>query len=112
MSGLSDKSAFEAFNRMEEKISQNERQLTAAKEIEDEFTGDKLSSEFKQLERHAGGASADLQLSALKERMGMLSAGSSAPPKALAAGAETKESTPAAKATGEADLIAQIEGLR
>ena len=113
MSGLSDKSAFEAFNRMEEKISQNERQLNAAKEIEEEFTGDKLSSEFKQLERHAGGASADLQLSALKERMGMLSAGSSAPAKQLTPGKEeVKEAAPPAKATGEADLIAQIEGLR
>ncbi len=116
MSGLSDKSAFEAFNRMEEKITQNERQLTAAKEIEEEFTGDKLSSEFKQLERHAGGASADLQLSALKERMGMLSAGSSAPTKQLPAGAkEEKEgAAPAsdAKPTAEAELIAQIEGLR
>lgn len=116
MSGLSDKSAFEAFNRMEEKISQNERQLTAAREIEEEFTGDKLSSEFKQLERHAGGASADLQLSALKERMGMLSAGSSAQAKQLAAGANKENEAavvPAeSKPTGEAELIAEIEGLR
>lgn len=113
MSGLSDKSAFEAFNRMEEKISQNERQLNAAKEIEEEFTGDKLQSEFKQLERHAGGASADLQLSALKERMGVLSAGASAPAKQLAPGKEeAKAAATPAKATGEAELIAEIEGLR
>jgi phage shock protein A len=114
MSGLSDKSAFEAFNRMEEKITNNERQLMAAKEIEEEFTGDKLSSEFKQLERMAGGVSADRQLSALKERMGMLSAGSAAPAKALPRGEEAKapvEAAPA-KTSGDADLIAQIEGLR
>ncbi len=111
MSGLSDKSAFEAFNRMEEKISTNERKLVAAREIEEEFTGDKLSSEFKQLERLAGGASADLQLSALKERMGLLSAGTSAPPKQLAAGAEGKSAGADSKPTGEAELIAEIEGL-
>ena len=115
MSGLSDKSAFEAFNRMEEKITNNERQLSAAREIEEEFTGDKLASEFRQLEKRAGGASADLQLAALKERMGMLPSGSSAPPRQLAAGAEAKEppkAEPPAKATGEAELIAEIEGLR
>ncbi len=125
MSGLSDKSAFEAFNRMEEKITQNERQLMAAKEIEEEFTGDKLSSEFKQLERMAGGVSADRQLASLKERMGMLSAGSSAPAKALPRGTEekaveqkgesvteAKAGAPAKKTTGDADLIAEIEGLR
>ncbi len=111
MSGLSDKSAFEAFNRMEEKITSNERQLSAAREIEEEFTGDKLASEFRQLEKRAGGASADLQLAALKERMGMLSAGSSAPPRQLAAGESEKEA-PKVQQTGEADLIAEIEGLR
>jgi phage shock protein A len=109
MSGLSDKSAFEAFNRMEEKITSNERQLSAAREIEEEFTGDKLASEFRQLEKRAGGASADLQLAALKERMGMLSAGSSAPPRQLAAG---EKEAPKVQQTGEADLIAEIEGLR
>lgn len=116
MSGLSENSAFEAFNRMEEKITSNERQLSAAREIEAEFTGDKLTSEFRQLEKRAGGASADLQLAALKERMGMLSAGSSAPPRQLAAGVEDapppKAALPAAKPAGESELIAEIEGLR
>jgi phage shock protein A len=40
MSGLSENSAFEAFNRMEEKITSNERQLAAAREIDAEFTGE------------------------------------------------------------------------
>jgi phage shock protein A len=56
MSSMSEKSAFEAFARMEERIEQNERQLKAAQEIDEEFTGDKLASEFKQLERGAAGA--------------------------------------------------------
>ena len=72
MSSISEKSAFEAFARMEEKIDQNERQLRAAAEIDEEFTGDKLSAEFKQLERGAGGNDADSRLLALKQKMGML----------------------------------------
>lgn len=75
MSGLSNNSAFDAFARMEEKITTNERQLQAAQEIDEEFSGDRLAGEFKQLERATGGASADMQLQLLKQRMGALSAG-------------------------------------
>ncbi len=74
MSGLSEKSAFEAFARMEEKIEQNERQLKASSEIDEEFSGDRLSNDFKQLERSASTGSADMQLLALKQKMGMLPA--------------------------------------
>ena len=74
MSSISEKSAFEAFARMEEKIDTNERQLRAANEIDEEFTGDKLAREFKQLERSAGGADADSRLLALKQKMGVLPA--------------------------------------
>ena len=122
MSGLSDKSAFEAFNRMEERITANERQLQAAQEIDEEFSGDRLAGEFKQLERSAGGASADVQLLQLKQRMGMLPAGAPAASRQLGAGAgeaaPAKEPTPAQLAAGEqaktaeVDLIAEIEGLR
>lgn len=124
MSGLSENSAFEAFARMEEKITTNERQLQAAQEIDEEFSGDRLASEFKQLERAGGGASADMQLMALKQRMGMLAAGTPAASKQLAAGAAPAEtSAKAAEApaqlpasteqqkTSEADLIAEIEQL-
>ena len=78
MSSLSEKSAFEAFARMEEKIEQNERQIKASTEIDEEFSGDRLANDFKRLERSAGTASADVQLLALKQKMGMLPAG--APP--------------------------------
>ncbi|HYW32185.1 MAG TPA: PspA/IM30 family protein [Gemmatimonas sp.] len=125
MSGLSDKSAFEAFNRMEEKINANERQLQAAQEIDEEFSGDRLAGEFKQLERSAGGASADMQLLQLKQRMGMLPAPAPAASRQLAPGAPepaaalaNPEPTAAQLKAGEeaktaeVDLIAQIEGLR
>ncbi|MBL0938243.1 MAG: PspA/IM30 family protein [Gemmatimonadaceae bacterium] len=127
MSGLSENSAFEAFARMEEKITTNERQLQAAQEIDDEFSGDRLAGEFKQLERAGGGASADMQLMALKQRMGVLSAGAPASSKQLGAGAAqpaesagTQAQLPAAAAsaasaeqqkTAEAELIAEIEQL-
>jgi phage shock protein A len=138
LSGLSEKSAFEAFNRMEERITANERKLLASQEIDEEFTGDRLTHEFKQLERSAGGASADRQLAALKQRMGLLGAGEAEPKKQLGAGeaapAEADaevDAEPAAQPSGldgaagtpapskpsaeqqttEAELIAEIEGL-
>ncbi|MEP6998968.1 MAG: PspA/IM30 family protein [bacterium] len=91
MSSLSEKSAFEAFARMEERIETNERQIKAASEIEDEFTGDTLQRDFKALERGAGTVSVDSQLLALKQKMGMLPAGSAAPSKALGAGQRDEE---------------------
>jgi phage shock protein A len=128
MSGLSDKSAFEAFNRMEEKISQNERQLSAAQEIDEEMSGDRLANDFKQLERTAGSVGAEDRLLQLKQRMGMLPAGTTVSPKQLVAGAADAPAAPAAPATATAtpalaagdakarvtaehDLIAEIEGL-
>src|SRR5919206_4272311 len=69
MSSLSEKSAFEAFARMEERIEQNERTLKASVEIEEEFTGDRLQQDFKQLEKGATGAAVDARLLELKQKM-------------------------------------------
>ena len=91
MSSLSEKSAFEAFSRMEERIETNERQIKAAAEIDDEFTGDTLQRDFKALERGAGAVSVDTQLLALKQKMGMLGAGASPSNKALGAGQRDEE---------------------
>jgi phage shock protein A len=96
MSSMSEKSAFEAFARMEERIETNERQLKASIEIEEEFTGDRLAQDFKQLERGATSNNVDMQLLALKQKMGMLPAGS-AQKRALGAGA------------GEEEIHAEIE---
>ncbi len=126
MSGMSDNSAFDAFARMEEKITANERQLQAAQEIDEEFSGDRLAGEFKQLERSSGGATADSQLLQLKQRMGMLSAGAPAATRQLAAGVPEAVPAPTVAApaalpastasseqakTAEAELIAEIESL-
>jgi phage shock protein A len=86
MSSLSEKSAFEAFARMEERIEQNERQLKASVEIEEEFTGDRLAQDFKKLEKSASTNSVDMQLLALKQKMGVLPAGAPAEKRQLGAG--------------------------
>ena len=91
MSSLSEKSAFEAFARMEERIETNERQLKASAEIEEEFTGDTLQRDFKALEKGATSVSVDAQLLAMKQKMGMLGSGSSSSGKALGAGQRDEE---------------------
>jgi phage shock protein A len=102
MSSLSEKSAFEAFARMEERIEQNERQIKASAEIDEEFQGDRLAKDFKQLEKSAGTMSADMQLLALKQKMGMLSSGSSAQSRQLGAGGKGASSA-------EEEVHAEIE---
>ena len=74
MSSMSEKSAFEAFARMEERIENNERQLKASVEIEEEFTGDRLQQDFKALEKGASTVAVDERLLALKQKMGILPA--------------------------------------
>ena len=91
MSSLSEKSAFEAFARMEERIETNERQIRAHAEIEEEFTGDTLQRDFKQLEKGAATASVDNQLLALKQKMGLLPASSAPQNRALNAGQRNDE---------------------
>src|SRR5712671_4975660 len=94
MSSMSEKSAFEAFARMEERIETNERQLKASIEIEEEFTGDRLAQDFKQLEKGAVAGTVDVQLMALKQKMGMLPPGSS-DKRALGSGRSDEETVPA-----------------
>src|SRR5690348_6389189 len=102
MSSLSEKSAFEAFARMEERIEQNERQLKASVEIDEEFSGDTLANQFKQLEKGATAGAVDVQLLALKQKMGMLPSGAPAEKKKLGAG-RTDEETVSAEIEDTAD---------
>src|SRR6188768_2115813 len=73
MSGMSDKGAFESFERMAEKIESQERKALAAAELQEEFQGDSLMRQFQALEYKG---SADQALLELKKKMGMLPAGS------------------------------------
>ncbi len=92
MSGLSDTSAFEAFNRMAAKIEDEERRSVAHAEVTEALGGDTLESEFLTLEAGPGGADVEDQLLALKADMGLIEAPDSAEePKQLEAGDEAAE---------------------
>ncbi len=76
MSGLSDTSAFEAFNRMAERIEEAERRSLAASELSEALEGDSLEREFDRLEQGERGDSSDERLLALKREMGLISSDS------------------------------------
>jgi len=66
MTGLTDSSAFETFDRMAAKVDQLEAQAGAAAEISQELSGDTLEQRFKALE---GSGDVDQELNALKARV-------------------------------------------
>jgi phage shock protein A len=66
MTGLTDSSAFETFDRMAAKVDQLEAQAGAAVEISQELSGDALEQRFKALE---GAGNVDQELNALKARV-------------------------------------------
>jgi phage shock protein A len=72
MQGLSDRSAFEAFDQIAERIEDSERRLAASSEVTEALTGDSAEKEFKQLEGGAAGRDLDERLIALKREMGLL----------------------------------------
>lgn len=76
MSSMSDRSAFEHFDRMAQRIEETERRALAAAEINEELTGDDLSRQFEALE-YSG--TSDQQLLELKRKMGLLPSGSDEP---------------------------------
>jgi phage shock protein A len=85
MSGMNDKSAFESFDRMAEKIEAIERKALAAAELQAEFQSDDLMAQFKKLEYRG---TADQQLLELKTKMGLVAGGKQT--KALGAGGQVE----------------------
>ncbi len=73
MASLSDRSSFEAFDRMAERIEDAEMRALAAAEVSEELEGDDLERQFKRLE--GGDIDVERRLAALKEEMGLLPAG-------------------------------------
>jgi phage shock protein A len=69
-----NKSAFETFDRMAKKVDEIEARAEAHKELEDATSGATLDRQFAQLE--SSGASADLMLEELKQKMLTQDAGS------------------------------------
>jgi phage shock protein A len=66
MTGLSDTSAFESFDRMATRVEQLEAQASAAVEVSQEFTGDTMEQRFRALE---SSTDVEQELNALKARM-------------------------------------------
>ncbi len=101
MSGLSNTSAFDAFNRMAEKIEEQERQSLAAVEVTEALGPGTLEEEFKVLESGGGTGDVEDRLLALKHEMGLIAAPESEAPKQLESGDD--DETPAeAVATDDA----------
>ena len=128
MSGLSDASAFESFDRMAAKIEDNERQALAAAAVSDDLSGDALEREFKALQA-SGGDSLDFKLLEMKQQMGLLPAApaASANPAApslpvgqpslqlgtggTADGAQPPAAAPARDGVSDAELVDEFEAL-
>ena len=70
MAGLNDRSAFEVFDRMAEKIEETERMAIASAEVSEALSeGDTLEQEFKKLK--PADQSVEFRLLALKEKMNL-----------------------------------------
>jgi phage shock protein A len=126
MSGLSDTSAFEAFNRMADKIEDEERKTLAHAEVTEAITGDTLESDFLKLESGGGSAGVDDQLLALKAEMGLIAPpDDQGPAKQLGDGSDDDEapadgiqeadvevvSEEEAKGIPEAELLSEFDKL-
>jgi phage shock protein A len=111
LSGLSDTSAFDSFNRMAERIEDEERRNLAAAEVTEALTGGTIEEEFLKLE---AGDDADERLAALKREMGLLGPGEGEK-KQLSAG--TKDGRSSSKGTvpdgriQEAELLEEFDRL-
>lgn len=114
MAGLSDRSAFEAFDRMAERIEDNERRTLASAEVTAELSaGDALETEFKALETGHAGETADERLLDLKRKMGLLPPAEPAPTQQLEEGNGTRqlESGGQSGSVQEAELLEEFEEL-
>ena len=122
MSGLSDTSAFEAFNRMAEKIEDSERRLIAETEVDQTLAVPTVEHEFLQLEAGATSVAVEDRLMALKQNMGLLPGGKATTPAQLQAGkaapvqdAEFEDEAPAAAAPrpagSDAELLEEFQKL-
>ena len=68
MGGLNDNSAFDAFERMTEKVEQGEAEAEAAVDMSRQLSGADLEDKFKALESDSGVEDA---MAALRAKMGM-----------------------------------------
>ena len=118
MSGLSDTSAFEAFNRMADKVEAEERRSVAQAEVKAELGGDTLESEFLRLEGGLVGTDVEDQLRVLKAEMGLIEAPAELEPKQLEAGDAGKNASEGdvheveVESIPEAELLSAFDKLK
>ncbi len=115
MSGLSNTSAFEAFNRMAEKIEEQERETLAHQEVTEALGPGTLEEDFKALESGSEGVDVEDRLLALKQEMGLIAAPDVEKPKQLESGDDDDAASDGvAEASGDiaegADGIAKASG--
>lgn len=73
MTGLTDTSAFDTFERMGAKVEQMEAEAAASAELSEELSGEALEKRFQELE---AGQDVEQALAALKAKMGKTSGAS------------------------------------
>jgi phage shock protein A len=100
MSGLSNTSAFDSFNRMAEKIEEQERESLAQQEVNEALGPGTLEDDFKQLESGGGDGDVEDRLLALKQEMGLIAAPDVEKPRQLESGDDDENAAVPADAAG------------
>ena len=86
MSGLSNTSAFDAFERMADKIDEQERESLAHQEVNEALGPGTLEDDFKALESGGDGSAVEDRLLSLKQEMGLIAAPEGEAPMQLESG--------------------------
>jgi phage shock protein A len=114
MAGLSDRSAFDTFERMAQRIEETERLALASAEVSAELGTDSLDQQFRALETGST-ATSDERLLELKRKMGMLPPAEKQDPQALPEGSGSRQLPAGEKEKGEeihdAELLEEFEEL-
>ena len=111
MTGLSDKSAFEAFDRIAQRVEETERLALASAEVTEELGTDHLEKEFKRLEVNND---TDARLLELKRKMGVLPPAAEPSREELAAATESRKQLGAGSNSGpvhDAELLEEFDEL-
>ena len=101
MSGLSNTSAFDAFERMADKIDEQERESLAHQEVNEALGPGTLEDDFKALESGGDGSDVEDRLLSLKQEMGLIAAPEGEAPMQLESG-DDDDAAGAADSAGSA----------
>ena len=101
MSGLSNTSAFDAFERMADKIDEQERESVTHQEVNEALGPGTLEDDFKALESGGDGGDVEDRLLSLKQEMGLIAAPEGEAPMQLESG-DDDDAAGAADSAGSA----------